>query len=37
MTSKRKGIFLKPGEGRDYPMGGIRAVFKADEAETESR
>ena len=30
----RPGIFLPPGEGRDYPMGHIRAVFKADGAET---
>lgn len=33
----RKGIFLAPGEGRDYPMGRIRALFKADGAETEGR
>jgi mannose-6-phosphate isomerase-like protein (cupin superfamily) len=33
----RKPIFLAPGEGRRYPMGRISAVFKADEAETESR
>lgn len=37
MTGKRKAIFLRPGEGRDYPMGGIRALFKADGAETEDK
>jgi hypothetical protein len=30
----REAIILTPGGGRDYPMGRIRAVFKADEAET---
>lgn len=30
----RPPIVLGPGEGRDYPMGRIRAVFKADGAET---
>ena len=30
----RPAILLSPGEGRDYPMGRIRAVFKADCAET---
>ena len=34
MAAKREGIFLGPGEGRDYPMGGIRALFKADGPET---
>ena len=33
----RKPIILGPGQGRAYPMGRISAVFKADEAETESR
>lgn len=33
----RKPIVLAPGEGRAYPMGRISAVFKADEAETQSR
>lgn len=28
---------LTPGAGRDYPMGRIRAVFKADGAETAER
>jgi quercetin dioxygenase-like cupin family protein len=30
----RKPIVLRPGGGRDYPMGRIRAVFKADGDET---
>ena len=30
----RKPLVLKPGEGRDYPMGRVRAVFKADDDET---
>jgi mannose-6-phosphate isomerase-like protein (cupin superfamily) len=34
---KRVGIFLAPDEGRSYPMGRIRAVFKADGDETEER
>jgi len=35
-TSKtsRKPIVLAPGAGRQYPMGRISAIFKADEAET---
>jgi mannose-6-phosphate isomerase-like protein (cupin superfamily) len=33
-TKKRTPIVLAPGEGRDYPMGRIRALFKADGAET---
>jgi len=33
----RKPIILAPGQGRPYPMGRISAVFKADEAETDSR
>lgn len=39
-TSKpiaRKPLVLAPGQGRAYPMGRISAIFKADEAETESR
>jgi mannose-6-phosphate isomerase-like protein (cupin superfamily) len=36
-TTPRKPIVLAPGQGRAYPMGRISAVFKADEAETESR
>lgn len=30
-------LFLKSGEGRRYGMGGLTALFKADEAETDSR
>ena len=30
-------IFLKPGEGRAYEMGALRAVFKADGDETQNR
>jgi mannose-6-phosphate isomerase-like protein (cupin superfamily) len=30
----RKAIVLRPGEGRSYQMGGMSALFKADEAET---
>jgi mannose-6-phosphate isomerase-like protein (cupin superfamily) len=36
-AESRKPIFLGPGQGRSYPMGRISAVFKADEAETQSR
>ena len=32
--STRKPIVLPPGKGRDYPMGRIRAIFKADGDET---
>lgn len=32
--SAREAVILPPGGGRAYPMGRIRAVFKADEAET---
>jgi mannose-6-phosphate isomerase-like protein (cupin superfamily) len=35
-STKRVGIFLPPGEGRSYPMGRIRAVFKADGDETQN-
>ncbi len=34
MSTPRKPIILEPGGGRQYPMGRISAVFKADEAET---
>ena len=30
-------IFLPPGEGRKYDMGSMKAVFKADEEETQVR
>ena len=33
-TSKREAIFLAPGEGRDYDMGPMKAIFKADGEET---
>lgn len=33
----RDPIFLPPGDGRVYPMGRIRSVFKADGDETASR
>lgn len=32
--AERKPVVLRPGEGRDYPMGRIRALFKADGDET---
>jgi mannose-6-phosphate isomerase-like protein (cupin superfamily) len=32
-----KSIILAPGEGRSYPMGRIRALFKADGDETAGR
>jgi len=34
-STKRVGIFLPPGDGRAFPMGRIRAVFKADGDETQ--
>ena len=36
-SGEAKAIFLRPGEGRDYPMGRIRAVFKADGEEVRNR
>jgi mannose-6-phosphate isomerase-like protein (cupin superfamily) len=33
----RRPVVLGPGEGRDYPMGRLSAVFKADGAETAGR
>jgi len=36
-AAARKPIVLAPGDGRAYPMGRISAIFKADEAETDSR
>jgi mannose-6-phosphate isomerase-like protein (cupin superfamily) len=35
-SASRTPIVLAPGEGRAYDMGRLRAVFKADEAETAS-
>ena len=37
MTAAREPVVLGPGEGREYPMGRISALFKADGAETASR
>ncbi len=31
---KRTGLVVRPGEGREYPLGLMTAVFKADGAET---
>ena len=36
-ASKRAPIHLLPNRGRVYPMGPVRAVFKADGAETRGR
>lgn len=36
-TKQPAPIFLKPGEGRAYPMGRISALFKADGEETAGR
>ena len=33
----KEGIVLSPCEGRAYPMGRIRALFKADGDETGNR
>lgn len=33
----RRPVVLRPGEGRVYDMGRLRAVFKADESETDNR
>lgn len=33
----RAPVHVPPGEGRAYPMGPVRAVFKADGAETRGR
>lgn len=35
--TEAKVVVLKPGEGRDYDMGSMRASFKADGAETGGR
>jgi mannose-6-phosphate isomerase-like protein (cupin superfamily) len=34
--TERDGVVLLPGRGRNYPMGRIQAVFKADGDETSS-
>lgn len=36
-SSERQAVVLQPGDGRTYSMGRILAVFKADQAETQSR
>ena len=36
-ATDRKPLILAPGAGRDYPMGRIRAVFKADGDESANR
>ena len=36
-SQSRSPVVLRPGEGRQYAMGRIAAVFKADETETDSR
>ena len=36
-TSSRAAVHLAPGEGREYAMGRISAVFKADRDETAQR
>ena len=33
-TADRRPVLLGPGEGREYPMGRLSAVFKADAEET---
>jgi mannose-6-phosphate isomerase-like protein (cupin superfamily) len=37
MDNKAKPIVLKKDEGRQYQMGAMSAVFKADEAETSAQ
>src|SRR5215207_2335932 len=37
MDETRRPVTLAPGEGRGYDMGRIKAVFKADGAETAGR
>lgn len=36
-SQPRPALVLSPGQGREYPMGRIRASFKADGAETGDR
>jgi mannose-6-phosphate isomerase-like protein (cupin superfamily) len=35
-ANRRPGVVLAPGGGREYAMGRIRAIFKADRSETNS-
>ena len=37
VATARRPIVLPPGQGRHYAMGRISAVFKADEAQTQSK
>lgn len=37
MCKNRKPIFLGPGEGREYDIGPILSIFKADSEETNNR
>lgn len=37
VSARRAPLVLAPAEGRRYPMGRMRAVFKADGAETAGR
>lgn len=37
MSEGRQPVVLGPGEGREYPMGRLSAVFKADGAQTGGR
>jgi mannose-6-phosphate isomerase-like protein (cupin superfamily) len=36
-NKQRAPVVVPPGKGRTYPMGALRAVFKADGAETRGR
>ena len=36
-AKERAPIHVKPGAGRTYPMGSVKAVFKADGAETRGK
>jgi mannose-6-phosphate isomerase-like protein (cupin superfamily) len=36
-SAKKKSIYLKPGGGRAYSMGGMSAIFMADGKETGDR
>lgn len=36
LTAKLKPLVIKPNQGRDYPMGRMSAIFKADLEETNS-
>lgn len=36
-NTRRTPVVLRPGEGRNYPMGRIAAIFKADGLETNEK